>query len=63
MKLSPLSRAGASVEAVPSLPEVHRSVKVPKGGGNCLGILRMLFAFSGSDFLVAVGYMDPGTGP
>jgi manganese transport protein len=22
-----------------------------------------LFAFSGSDFLVAVGYMDPGTGP
>ena len=32
----------------------------PKGGGNCLGILRKLLAFSGPDYLVAVGYMDPG---
>jgi manganese transport protein len=45
---------------VPSLPEVHRSVKVPKVGGNWLGILRKLLAFSGPGYSVAVGYMDPG---
>src|SRR5437870_1786400 len=40
----------------PSLPEVHRSVVVPKG----LGFWRKMLAFSGPGYLVAVGYMDPG---
>jgi manganese transport protein len=42
--------------AMPSLPEVHRSVGVPTG----VGFWRKLLAFSGPGFLVAVGYMDPG---
>src|SRR5713226_10206133 len=42
--------------ALPSLPEVHRSVNVPSGAN----FWRKLFAFSGPAFLVAVGYMDPG---
>ena len=40
----------------PSLPEVHRSIPVPKH----LGFWRKLLAFSGPGYLVAVGYMDPG---
>src|SRR5215831_946216 len=44
----------------PSLPEVYRSVRVPRGGRGWLGILRKLLAFSGPGYLVAVGYMDPG---
>ncbi|MGK9231535.1 Nramp family divalent metal transporter [Inquilinus limosus] len=40
----------------PSLPEVHRSIAVPRGAG----WLRKLFAFVGPGYLVAVGYMDPG---
>ena len=44
----------------PSLPEVYRSVRVPKVGQNWWGILRKLLAFSGPGYLVAVGYMDPG---
>src|SRR5215210_481000 len=40
----------------PSLPEVHRSIPVPKG----LGFWRKLLAFVGPGYLVAVGYMDPG---
>src|SRR5580700_8786542 len=44
----------------PSLPEVHRSVRIPTGGRNWLGILRKLLAFSGPGYLVAVGYVDPG---
>jgi manganese transport protein len=44
----------------PSLPEVHRSVRIPTGGRNWLGTLRKLLAFSGPGYLVAVGYMDPG---
>ena len=40
-----------------SLPEVHRSVLVPKTAS----FWRKLLAFSGPGFLVAVGYMDPGT--
>src|SRR5215475_7405777 len=44
----------------PSLPEVYRSVQVPKTGRGWLGILRKLLAFSGPGYLVAVGYMDPG---
>jgi manganese transport protein len=42
--------------AMPSLPEVHRTVGVPSG----VGFWRKLLAFSGPGFLVAVGYMDPG---
>ena len=40
----------------PSLPEVFRSITIPKGAG----FLRRLFAFAGPGYLVAVGYMDPG---
>ncbi len=39
-----------------SLPEVHRSIRVPGQGG----FWRKLLAFAGPGFLVAVGYMDPG---
>src|SRR6478736_341940 len=39
-----------------SLPEVHRSVAVPKG----LSFWKKMLAFSGPGYLVAVGYMDPG---
>ncbi len=39
-----------------SLPEVHRSILVPKTAS----FWRKLMAFSGPGFLVAVGYMDPG---
>lgn len=46
-------RTGA---AGPSLPEVHRSIQVPKH----LSFWRKLLAFSGPGYLVAVGYMDPG---
>src|SRR6266436_526557 len=42
--------------ATPSLPEVHRSIVVPKG----LSFWRKMLAFSGPGYLVAVGYMDPG---
>lgn len=44
----------------PSLPEVYRSVKIPRVGRNWWGILRKLLAFSGPGYLIAVGYMDPG---
>lgn len=40
----------------PSLPEVHRSMKVPKKGS----WIRKFLAFAGPGYLVAVGYMDPG---
>ncbi|MBS1715170.1 MAG: Nramp family divalent metal transporter [Armatimonadetes bacterium] len=39
-----------------SLPEVFRSVAVPKNGS----WLRRFLAFAGPGFLVSVGYMDPG---
>jgi len=48
--------APGPASAPPSLPEVHRSVRVPNAGG----FLRKLFAFMGPGYLVAVGYMDPG---
>jgi len=38
------------------MPEVFRSVAVPKGGP----WLKRLLAFVGPGYLVAVGYMDPG---
>lgn len=40
----------------PSLPEVHKSMKVPTKGS----FFRKLLAFTGPGYLVAVGYMDPG---
>jgi manganese transport protein len=40
----------------PSLPEVHRSVTVPRGKG----FWRKLLAYSGPGYLVSIGYMDPG---
>ena len=43
-------------QQTPSLPEVHRSIAVPKS----FGFWRKLLAFSGPGYLVAVGYMDPG---
>ena len=46
--------------ANPSLPEVFRSVSVPRNGRGWLGFIRKLLAFSGPGYLVAVGYMDPG---
>ena len=39
-----------------SLPEVFRSIPVPRGAS----WLRRLLAFIGPGYLVAVGYMDPG---
>ncbi|HEX8301900.1 Nramp family divalent metal transporter [Sphingomonas sp.] len=41
----------------PSLPDVFRTIKVPKGGGR---FWRKFGAFAGPGYLVAVGYMDPG---
>ena len=41
---------------MPSLPEVNRSIPVPKQ----FSFWRKLLAFSGPGYLVAVGYMDPG---
>jgi manganese transport protein len=40
----------------PSLPEVNRTIHIPKG----VGFWRKMFAFAGPGYLVAVGYMDPG---
>lgn len=40
----------------PSLPEVHATVIVPRGG---LWVRRFL-AFAGPGYMVSVGYMDPG---
>src|SRR6188508_3103661 len=62
MSNQPLQPAKASNDGwrlppeAPSLREVHRSVSVPK----TLSFWRMLLAFSGPGYLVAVGYMDPG---
>jgi manganese transport protein len=54
--MEPLSTQYDQAPAMPSLPEVHRSVGIPTG----VGFWRKLLAFSGPGFLVAVGYMDPG---
>jgi manganese transport protein len=40
----------------PSLPEVHRSVKIPNGKS----FWRKMLAYAGPGYLVSVGYMDPG---
>lgn len=44
------------MSSAPSLPEVHRSVAVPRTGS----WWRRVGAFAGPGYLVAVGYMDPG---
>ncbi len=40
----------------PSLPESHRSIRIPAGAS----FWRKALAFSGPGYMVAVGYMDPG---
>jgi len=42
--------------ALPSLPESHHSVVVPRG----VPFWRKALAFAGPGYMVAVGYMDPG---
>src|SRR3984893_583101 len=44
------------IGALPSLPEVHRTIPIAAGAS----WLRKIFAFAGPGYLVAVGYMDPG---
>ncbi len=41
---------------LPSLPESHHTVHVPKG----VSFWRKALAFAGPGYMVAVGYMDPG---
>src|SRR5215213_2739630 len=48
--------AEAAPARLPSLPEVFRTVVVPKDPK----FWRKVAAFSGPGYLVAVGYMDPG---
>jgi manganese transport protein len=40
----------------PSLPEVYRSMRIPKNGST----FRKFLAFAGPGYMIAVGYMDPG---
>jgi manganese transport protein len=40
----------------PSLPEIHRSISIPKGKS----FWRKMRAYAGPGYLVSVGYMDPG---
>src|SRR5580704_17363875 len=56
--LAPADVGDARGHAVPlpSLPEAHRTIPVAKGAS----WVRKLLAFAGPDYLVAVGYMDPG---
>ena len=49
------SLAASTSVPVPSLPEVHRTIEVPRTTW-----WRRLFAFAGPGYLVSVGYMDPG---
>jgi manganese transport protein len=42
--------------ALPSLPESHHSIHVPRG----VSFWRKALAFAGPGYMVAVGYMDPG---
>ena len=49
-------KKGAEEEVQGSLPEVHKSIAVPKH----YSFFRKLLVFAGPGFMVAVGYMDPG---
>ncbi len=49
-------RAWRNPVGTPSLPEVNRSLAVPRDAT----FIRKMLAFAGPGFLVAVGYMDPG---
>lgn len=52
-----MAKQGWSRESrLPSLPEVHSSIAVPKNAS----FFRKLLAFAGPGLLVSVGYMDPG---
>ncbi|WP_435873849.1 Nramp family divalent metal transporter [Polycladomyces subterraneus] len=53
---TPDSGGWRRVRQQPSLPEVYRSLPIPKKGS----WLRKFLAFAGPGYLVAVGYMDPG---
>src|SRR6202790_5012746 len=44
----------------PSLPEVFRSVTIPRHTPGWAGFFRERLGFSGPGYLVAVGYMGPG---
>ncbi|MEH2136388.1 Nramp family divalent metal transporter [Nostoc sp.] len=46
----------APPENKPSLPEVHRSIRVP----NSSSFWRKMMAYTGPGYLVSVGYIDPG---
>ncbi|MHB8521185.1 MAG: Nramp family divalent metal transporter [Limisphaerales bacterium] len=52
----PPADEGRAPGPVPSLPEVHRTIAIPRD----LSFWRKMLAFSGPGYLVAVGYMDPG---
>jgi manganese transport protein len=54
--LNPQAETWRNQALAPSLPEVYRSLHVPRTSNG----LRKLLAFAGPGFLVAVGYMDPG---
>ena len=45
-----------NLERRPSLPEVHRSIRIPESGS----FWRKMLAYAGPGYLVSVGYMDPG---
>ena len=49
-------KEGWKVAGGVSLPEVFRSVPIPKNAS----FWRKLLAYAGPGFLVSVGYMDPG---
>ena len=51
--------ADSAQEGSPSLPQVHRSINIPKASSGATNAKRAL-AFAGPGYLVAVGYMDPG---
>ena len=50
------ARRGWRRESGPSLPEAHRSLRIPNSGS----WFRKFLAFVGPGYMVAVGYMDPG---
>jgi manganese transport protein len=54
-----MARLAISPRLRPSLPEAHRTVSIPAGAS----VWRKVLAFAGPGYMVAVGCMDPGTGP